>query len=71
MRAGRPDVPVNIGLADRQAGNPRKHWISGQPLRKRPFYAGFRAGVVADIVEGESAAVDGDSTGDASFLRSR
>ena len=52
LQAGRPEAPVNIGLADRQAGNPRKHWAGGQPLRKHPFYAGFGAGVVADIVGG-------------------
>ena len=39
LRAGRPETRVNSGLADRQAGNPRKHWAGGQPLRKRPFYA--------------------------------
>ena len=71
LRAGRPEARVNSGLADRQAGNPRKHWAGGQPLRKHPFYAGFGAGVVADIVEGGSAAVGSDSTGDAYFLRSR
>ena len=47
LRAGRPETRVNSGLADRQAGNPRKHWAGGQPLRKRPFYAGCGAGIIA------------------------
>ena len=46
LRAGRLGAPVNSGLADRQAGNPCKHWAGGQPLRKRPFYAGCGAGGV-------------------------
>ena len=54
LRAGRLETRVNSGLADRQPGNARKHWASGQPLRKSPFYAGFRVGVVADIVAGLS-----------------
>ena len=31
------------------AGNARKQWASGQALRRSPFYAGFRAGVVGDV----------------------
>ena len=54
LRVDRPETRVNSGLADRQPGNARKHWASGQPLRKSPFYAGFRVGVVADIVAGLS-----------------
>ena len=52
LRAGRPETRVNSGLADRQAGNARKQWAGGQPLRRCPFYAGFRVGVVTDIVVG-------------------
>ena len=44
------ETRVNTGLAGRQAGNARKQWAGGQGLRKRPFYAGFGAGVVTDIV---------------------
>ena len=44
FRIGKSGTPVNTGLADRLPGNPRKHWAGGQPLRKRPFYAGFGAG---------------------------
>ena len=44
LRAGRPEIRVNTGLADRPSGNARKHWAGGQPLRKCPFYAGFRVG---------------------------
>ena len=50
LRAGRPETRVNSGLEDRQSGNPRKQWAGGQGLWKRPFYAGFRAGVAADAV---------------------
>ena len=49
LRAGRPETRVNSGLADRQAGNTRKQWAGGQPLRRCPFYAGFRGGVVAGL----------------------
>jgi len=52
LRAGRLETHVNTGLEDRQAGNPRKQWAGGQGLWKRPFYAGFRAGVAADAVAG-------------------
>ena len=44
FRIGKSGTPVNTELTDRPAGNPRKHWASGQLLRKRPFYAGFGAG---------------------------
>jgi len=50
LRVGRPETRVNSGLAGRQAGNARKHWAGGQGLRRCPFYAGFRAGVVAGVV---------------------
>ena len=43
LRAGSLETRVNSGLADRSAGNTRKCWAGGQPLRKCPFYAGFRA----------------------------
>ena len=49
LRGGRPETRVNSGLADRQAGNARKQWAGGQGLRRCPFYAGFRAGVVAGL----------------------
>ena len=52
LRAGEPETRVNSGLAGRQAGNARKHWASGQCLRRCPFFAGFTAGVVADVVAG-------------------
>ena len=52
LRAGGPETHVNTGLEDRQAGNARKQWAGGQPLRRSPFYAGFRAGVAADAVAG-------------------
>ena len=42
LRAGGPETRVNSGLADRLPGNARKHWASGQPFRRCPFYAGFR-----------------------------
>ena len=71
LRAGVLEVPVNTGFEGRQAGNPRKQWAVGQSLLRGPIYAGFGVGVVADIVEGGSTAVDSDSTGDASFPRSR
>ena len=29
LPASKPEVPVNIGLADRHAGNPGKHWAGG------------------------------------------
>ena len=45
--ASRPKTRIDTGLADRPAGNPRKHWAGGQLLRKRPFYAGCDAGGVA------------------------
>ena len=44
LRVGRPETLVNRAFTGRQAGNARKHWAGGQPLRKCPFYAGFRAG---------------------------
>ena len=47
LQAGKSGTPVNTGLTDRHARNPRKHWAGGQPLRKRPFYAGCGAGGVA------------------------
>jgi len=50
LRAGRLETRVNSGLAGRQAGNARKHWAGGQGLRKRPFYAGFKVGVVIGVV---------------------
>ena len=50
LQAVGPETPVNSGLAGRQAGNPRKQWAGGQGLRKRPFYAGFRAGVLIGVV---------------------
>ena len=43
LRVGCPETRVNSGLADKSAGNARKQWACGQPLRKCPFYAGFRA----------------------------
>ena len=46
LPAGKPEVPVNTGLADRHAGSPRKHWAGVQPLQRSPFYAGCGAGVV-------------------------
>ena len=49
LRAGRPETRVNSGLADRLPGTPRKHWAGGQVLRRRPFYAGFGAGVMAGL----------------------
>ena len=52
LRAGSLETHVNTGLEDRQAGNPRKQWAGGRGLWKRPFYAGFRAGVAADAVAG-------------------
>ena len=52
LRGDGPETLVNTGLADRQAGNARKQWAGGQGIRRWPFYAGFRAGVVADIVVG-------------------
>ena len=76
LRAGRPETRVNSGLADRQPGNARKHWASGQAPRRCPFYAGFEAGVVAIVVVGlwwcygRYAAASG-STGDVSFPRDR
>ena len=59
LPAGKPEVPVNTGLADRPAGNPRKHWAGWQPLRKRPFYAGCGAGGVR--VFGRGGYSDGDA----------
>ena len=50
LRTGSLETRVNTGLADSQVGNARKHWASGQYLRRCPFYAGFGADVVADIV---------------------
>ena len=50
LRAGRPGTRVNSGLAARQAGKACKYWASGQPFRRGPFYAGFGADVVEDIV---------------------
>ena len=50
LRAGRPETRVNSGLAGRLSGNARKHWAGGQGLRKRPFYAGFKVGVVIGVV---------------------
>ena len=47
-----PETLVNTGLAGRQAGNARKQWAGGQPLRRWPFYAGFGAGVVAEFKAG-------------------
>ena len=44
LPACRLETPVNSGLADRQSGNPRKHWAGGRNLRKCPFYVGFGAG---------------------------
>ena len=44
LRVGRPETLVNRAFTGRQAGNARKHWAGGQPLRKCPFYAGFRGG---------------------------
>ena len=70
LRAGRPETRVNSGLAGRQAGNARKQWAVGQGLRKRPFYAGFRAGVVAIVIVDLwqfLTAGGGDSAGDASL----
>ena len=70
LRAGRPETRVNSGLAGRQAGNARKQWAVGQGIRKRPFYAGFRAGVVAIVIVDLwqfLTAGGGDSTGDASL----
>ena len=55
--ASRPETRVNSGISGRYAENPRKHWAGGQPIRKRPFYAGFRAGVVAVLWPGSSVAV--------------
>lgn len=43
---------VNRAFSGRQAGNPRKYWASGEVGWKCPFYAGFRGGVVTDIVAG-------------------
>ena len=43
LRVGCPETRVNSGLADKSVGNARKQWAGGQPLRKCPFYAGFRA----------------------------
>ena len=52
-RAGsRPEVLVNRAFAGRQAGNPRKHWASGQGLRRCPFYVGFRVGVMTGVMVG-------------------
>ena len=55
--ASRPETRVNSGISGRYAENPRKHRAGGQPIRKRPFYAGFRAGVVAVLWSGSSVAV--------------
>ena len=67
LRASGLETRVNTGLAGRQAGNPRKHWASGQGLRRCPFYAGFRAGYCSGCYGGccgESAAAgNGDSDG--------
>ena len=52
LRVGRLETRVNTGLEDRQSGNPRRQWAGGQPLRRSPFYAGFRAGVAAGAVAG-------------------
>ena len=74
LRAGRPETRVNSGLAGRQAGNARKQWAVGQGLRKRPFYAGFRAGVVAIVIVDLwqfLTAGGGDSTGDAPLPHGR
>ena len=58
LRASRPETRVNSGLEDRSPENTRKHWAGGQPFRRCPFYAGFRAGGVAgaDEVRGLSSA---------------
>ena len=63
LRAGRPETRVNSGLEDRSPENTRKHWAGGQPFRRCPFYAGFRAGGVAgaDEVRGMSSA-NGDGS---------
>ena len=50
LRAGSLETRVNSGLADRSAGNTRKCWAGGQPLRKCPFYTGFRAGSTKSFV---------------------
>ena len=52
LRAGRLETRVEWSFQPWVVGNTRKHWASGQVLRRCPFYAGFGVGVVADIVAG-------------------
>ena len=54
---------VSRAFAGRQAGNARKHWASGQPLRKCPFYAWFRAGVIAGLWSRRRRFVDASPRG--------
>ena len=50
LRVGCPETRVEWAFQLWVAGNARKHWAGGQGLRKRPFYAGFRAGVLIGVV---------------------
>ena len=78
LRVGRLETRVEWAFQLWVAGNARKHWASGQGLRRCPFYVGFRAGVAAGGIVGlwrccgrSAAAGGGDSAGDAFFPCSR